>query len=166
MTGPVFVDTNVLLYARDASERDKQKRANAWLVYLWRSRAGRLSMQVLYEFYVTVTEKLRPGIDRKAARRDVRNLMAWHPARLDRTVLVRSVGGARPLQAVLVGRTYHFGGSGEQIPHPSHRGLAGRAALRWGRGGKSLHPTSPTNSVVDPEEYSFHPKILPHNLSL
>jgi predicted nucleic acid-binding protein len=87
MTGPVFVDTNVLVYARDASERDKQKRANAWLVYLWRSRAGRLSMQVLYEFYVTVTEKLRSGIDRKAARRDVRNLMAWHPARLDRTVL-------------------------------------------------------------------------------
>ena len=51
-----FVDTNVLLYAisRDPAEQDKAKRANDIL-------AGRdlaLSVQVLQEFYVTVTRKL------------------------------------------------------------------------------------------------------------
>jgi predicted nucleic acid-binding protein len=71
-----FVDTNVLVYARDASEGAKQVSAQRWLEYLWRSRRGRLSHQVLDEYYVLVTEKLKPGLDREQARADVRNLMA------------------------------------------------------------------------------------------
>ena len=47
MSARVFVDTNVLVYARDASEREKQPRAAAWLRALWEMRAGRLSSQVL-----------------------------------------------------------------------------------------------------------------------
>ena len=39
----VFVDTNVLVYARDASEPDKQQRAQTWMAALWESRAGRTS---------------------------------------------------------------------------------------------------------------------------
>jgi predicted nucleic acid-binding protein len=74
-----FVDTNVLVYARDASERAKQDSAQHWLEYLWRSRTGRLSHQVLNEYCVVVTEKLQPGLDREQARADVRNLMAWTP---------------------------------------------------------------------------------------
>jgi predicted nucleic acid-binding protein len=49
MTAPVFVDTNVLVYARDASETARQARAAAWLAYLWGERAGRVSTQVLSE---------------------------------------------------------------------------------------------------------------------
>ena len=30
MTGPVFVDTNVLVYRADASDPTKQARADAW----------------------------------------------------------------------------------------------------------------------------------------
>ena len=56
-----FVDTNVLVYARDASEPEKQKTAQAWMARLWRERRGRLSFQVLHEYYVTVTLKLKPG---------------------------------------------------------------------------------------------------------
>jgi predicted nucleic acid-binding protein len=33
----------------------------------------------LAEYYVTVTEKLRPGLERKAARDDVRDLQSWRP---------------------------------------------------------------------------------------
>ena len=58
MIGPVFVDTNVLVYARDASEPGKQARAMLWLEHLWRERTGRLSVQVLQEFYHTVTGRL------------------------------------------------------------------------------------------------------------
>ena len=36
MTAPVFVDTNVFVYARDAGEPIKQPRAAAWLEHLWR----------------------------------------------------------------------------------------------------------------------------------
>jgi predicted nucleic acid-binding protein len=79
MTGLAFVDTNLLVYARDASEPKKQEMAAAWLDRLWRTRSGRLSAQVLQEFYVTVTRKLDPGMDAEEARRDVRSLMAWRP---------------------------------------------------------------------------------------
>lgn len=75
----VFVDSNVLVYARDSTEPDKQSRAALWMEALWRSRAGRLSFQVLHEYYVTVTAKLDPGLETDAARADVRALMAWKP---------------------------------------------------------------------------------------
>jgi predicted nucleic acid-binding protein len=78
-----FVDTNVLVYARDASEPDKQPCAEAWMQHLWRTRSGRTSVQVLNEYYVTVTRKLSPGLDRSSARDDVRDLRAWRPAVVD-----------------------------------------------------------------------------------
>ncbi len=79
MSVRVFVDTNVLVYARDSSEPEKQPRAAQWLEKLWRARAGRLSLQVLQEYYVTVTQKLDPGLDLARARSDVRALAAWQP---------------------------------------------------------------------------------------
>ncbi len=79
MTAPVFVDTNVLVYARDSAAGDKQRRAAAWIEHLWKTQEGRLSVQVLTEFYVTVTARLRPGMTPEAARRDVRAFTAWRP---------------------------------------------------------------------------------------
>jgi len=46
MTTPVFVDTNVLLYARDAGEPVKQLLASRWLARIWRERRGRTSVRV------------------------------------------------------------------------------------------------------------------------
>jgi len=88
----IFVDTNVFVYFRDASEPEKQASAASWLNALWLARAGRTSFQVLNEYYVTVTQRLKPGLDRKSARADVRNLMAWQPTNLDRAVIERAWG--------------------------------------------------------------------------
>ena len=90
----VFVDTNVLVYSRDASEPRKQRRAMAWMAHLWNTRAGRVSFQVLQEFYVTVTRKLDPGLDIETARRDVRLLLSWEPVQVD----VHVIEGAWHLQ--------------------------------------------------------------------
>jgi len=79
----VFVDTNVLVYARDDSEPDKQPRAAAWVEHLWRSRTARLSIQVLQEYYATTTRKLEPGLSPEQARADVRDLLAWRPVPVD-----------------------------------------------------------------------------------
>ncbi len=49
------------------------------MTHLWNSRTGRLSFQVLQEFYITVTQKLDPGLDTKDARDDVRLLLSWEP---------------------------------------------------------------------------------------
>lgn len=81
--GPVFVDTNVLVYARDASAIEKQPQASAWIDHLWAHRQGRLSLQVLNEYYVTTTLKLKPGLSRHEARQDIRDLLAWRPLALD-----------------------------------------------------------------------------------
>ena len=80
MTGKAFVDTNILVYARDANAGDKQGRAMAWLTELWRDQNGRISYQVLQEYYVTVTQKLRPGLSAADARRDVTAFFAWNPS--------------------------------------------------------------------------------------
>ena len=77
MTGPVFVDTNVLVHARDSRVAAKQERAREWLAFLWESRQGRLSRQVLQEYYTTVTRKLKPGLPSDEARADVRALFHW-----------------------------------------------------------------------------------------
>lgn len=87
MSATIFVDTNVFLYARDASEPARQPLAAAWLAQLWRERTGRTSVQVLSEYYINATHKLRPGLPRDEAWDDVQTLMAWRPQPLDSTVL-------------------------------------------------------------------------------
>jgi predicted nucleic acid-binding protein len=87
MTGLAFVDTSLLVYRRDKSEPSKQPRAEEWMAFLWNARSGRLSTQVLNEFYVTVTQKLKPGLDREVARDEVRSLFAWRPVPTDRLAI-------------------------------------------------------------------------------
>jgi predicted nucleic acid-binding protein len=77
MTAPVFVDTNVLVYSRDSRVKTKQERAEEWIGFLWETRRGRLSRQVLQEYYATVTRKLKPGLEAEEARADVRALFHW-----------------------------------------------------------------------------------------
>ena len=87
MSAKVFVDTNVLVYSRDASEREKQQQAMVWMSYLWKTQTGRLSFQVLTEFYKTVTHKLQPGMDIQSARDDIRSLFVWHPIPVNADVI-------------------------------------------------------------------------------
>ena len=81
MTAPVFVDTNVLIYALDEADAKKHQAARLWRAELWKSRRGRISFQVLQEFYVKVAQK-RPAA-REAARAEVRNLLLWRPVAMD-----------------------------------------------------------------------------------
>ncbi len=87
MSAKVFVDTNVLVYSRDASEPEKQAQALEWMRALWEHRTGRLSYQVLQEYFVSVTAKLDPGLPPELARRDVRALLAWQPMPVDARIL-------------------------------------------------------------------------------
>ncbi|SRR5258706_15717919 len=90
MSAAVFVDTNVFVYARDANQPRKQPLAASWLDFLWREQTGRTSVQVLSEYYVTVTRKLEPGLDPEDAWDDVRGLMSWQPTPIDHSLLVRA----------------------------------------------------------------------------
>ena len=79
----VFVDTNVLLYSEDGAHRAKQARAVEWLHALWSRRLGRLSTQVLNEFYANATHKIKPPMPQGDARAEVRRYQRWQPWLLD-----------------------------------------------------------------------------------
>lgn len=89
MTGPVFVDTNVLVSRQDGSDPRKQSRAQEWIRLLVSRRAARISFQVLHELYATLTRKVA-DFDAGEARRIVRDLTAWQPLGPDLRILERA----------------------------------------------------------------------------
>lgn len=72
-----FVDANILLYAYDATAGEKQEVARALVDRLWRERRGALSVQVLQEFYVNATRKIRRTMDPDVAIDTLKNLARW-----------------------------------------------------------------------------------------
>lgn len=85
-----FVDTNILLYSRDTSEPAKQSIASALLDELWDNRSGKLSVQVLNEYFVNTTRKLDPGLSPEEAWDDIEALYAWKPIGIDLPILARA----------------------------------------------------------------------------
>jgi predicted nucleic acid-binding protein len=73
-----FVDTNVLVYAHDDSAGAKRDQARALVEQLWKSRDGCLSVQVLQEFFVTVTRKIAKPLDAETAKAIVADLSRWY----------------------------------------------------------------------------------------
>ena len=72
-----FVDANVLVYAFDSSAGRKQEVAQGLLERLWETSAGCISVQVLQEFFVTVTRKVARPLPREDATARVREFAAW-----------------------------------------------------------------------------------------
>ena len=87
MTELIFVDTNVLLYEWDGSAPAKQRRAIEWMRHLWDAQHGRLSFQVLAEFYRGATQKLRPPLGPEKAENYVRTFFPWNPVAIGEEVL-------------------------------------------------------------------------------
>jgi len=83
-----FVDTNVLVYAHDASDAKRQPIAAQLLDDLWRTRNGLLSTQVLTEFYAVVTRKFDPPLPRREARALIDAYAAWPLVRVDAPLIV------------------------------------------------------------------------------
>ena len=88
MTAPVFVDTNVFLYALDDRNRRKQEMARLWRSELWKSRLGRVSFQVLQEFYANVASKWPSARDE--ARAEIRDLLAWRPLPVNAEIILKA----------------------------------------------------------------------------
>ena len=83
-SGPcVFVDTTVLLYSEDQADPSRQRRALAWLRELWQRRTGRISTQVLDDFYLLATQRIQPPMPAGDARAEVRRYQLWQPWQID-----------------------------------------------------------------------------------
>jgi len=90
MTDKVCVDSNVLIYAHDEDAGRKQVRACECLAKLWDSHSGRLSTQVLQEFYVNVTRKITRPLRRELAREVVRDYGLWVESPITPGTVVRA----------------------------------------------------------------------------
>jgi len=66
----IFIDTNILVYSLDQANPQKQMKARTLLKTARTSRTGVLSTQVLQEFYVVATGKLKvePTLAKKITR--------------------------------------------------------------------------------------------------
>ncbi len=73
----VFLDTNIVVYAYDVSAGNKHRIAEDIIDGLWRSGVGIISVQVLTEFFVTITTKIPNPMDREVAREIVRDFLKW-----------------------------------------------------------------------------------------
>lgn len=87
MSALVFVDTNVFLYTVDERDLVKQARARDWVRWCWTEQAGRISTQVLNEFYNNAITRFRGVMPVQQARAQVRNLRQWQPPHLDTYVI-------------------------------------------------------------------------------
>src|SRR5262245_48273329 len=72
-----FVDTNILVYAFDTSAAAKQTLAQKLLTRLWDEATGCLSVQVLQEFFVTVTRKVVQPLSVDEAADRIREFATW-----------------------------------------------------------------------------------------
>jgi predicted nucleic acid-binding protein len=72
-----FVDANVLVYAFDSSAARKQHAARQLLERLWEGGGGCVSVQVLQEFFVTITKKVPKPLPVDDAKARILEFAAW-----------------------------------------------------------------------------------------
>ena len=94
-----FLDTNIVIYAYDASAGLKHEIARQIMTDLWTSGNGILSAQVLQEFYVNVTRKIPKPLDLDLAGQIVADLLKWD-------VVVN--GGDSILDAIDIQKRHNF----------------------------------------------------------
>ena len=73
-----FIDTNIIIYAYDATAGKRHEIARTIITDLWNSGLGVISTQVLQEFFVNVVQKIPKPLDQPQAKEIVRDFLKWH----------------------------------------------------------------------------------------
>jgi predicted nucleic acid-binding protein len=95
----MLIDTNVLVYAYDRTEPEKQRRALEVLDALARSGEARLSAQVLAEFFVNVTRKIAaPLTTAQAEERLEHYVRIWPVVPVTSEVVLEAIRGVLAYQ--------------------------------------------------------------------
>ena len=96
MSGEVLVDTNVIAYAYDRSERVKQRLALAVLDLLAGTQRGVLTTQVLGELFVTLTRKLTERMTVEKAAEGIHHyVLGWPVLDVTRLIVLEAARGVR-----------------------------------------------------------------------
>src|SRR4030066_2034085 len=96
MTAKYLVDTNLLVYAYDRSEPEKQAKAVEILDGLVKNGTGILSPQVLSEFYTVVTRKLAAPLTPREGYTSISNyIRSWNMVDLTSLIVLEAARGVR-----------------------------------------------------------------------
>src|SRR4051812_26070850 len=91
MTDRVFLDTNVLVYAYDRHDPAKHQRAQTLLQERLKAKDAFISAQVLGEFFVTVTRKIKNSLRIEEAIAIIHVLDAIPLIEIDRALVVSAI---------------------------------------------------------------------------
>ena len=91
MSDKVFFDSNILIYAYDTRDPNKQDQAQALLLKATQSQTAVLSAQVLGEFFVVVTRKIPQPMSSSEAAEVIAELGAWEVMPLDFALVQRAI---------------------------------------------------------------------------
>jgi predicted nucleic acid-binding protein len=90
------VDTNVLAYAVDPRDKQKQARAVECFTRLDAARSGVLTTQVLSELFVVATRRLTPPLSQQQAEQYLRDLIrVWRVLDVTTVAVMEAVRGAQ-----------------------------------------------------------------------
>lgn len=91
MKDKVFLDTNIVVYAHDLSSGEKHAVAKEILDFLWESRRGVISVQVLQELFVCMTKKIVKPILIKNAKMIIEYLSNWQVVDNDKYITLKAI---------------------------------------------------------------------------
>ena len=95
----VLVDTNVLVYAYDRSEPEKQRQASWILDRLALAGIGVVDTQIMAEFFVAVTRKISAPLSVEEAYQRIQNYVrSWPVLRISEMVVLEAARGVRDYQ--------------------------------------------------------------------
>lgn len=116
MKDKIFLDTNIIVYAHDRSSVKKNTIAKDIMDYLWQSKKGVISVQVLQEFFITVIKKILKPLSIKDARKILEYLVHWDLVVNDEYITLKAIDiqekyelsfwDSLIIQAAIQGKTY------------------------------------------------------------
>jgi predicted nucleic acid-binding protein len=91
MKDKYFVDSNILVYANDRSEKVKHERAKQILFDGISKQDIAVSTQVLSEFYVTVTKKIKIKLPVDIAKKEIELLRTIEIVEIDFNLIIQAI---------------------------------------------------------------------------
>ena len=93
-----FFDTNILIYASDRSEPEKQSQARRLLKRAIENDTGVVSAQVLSEFFTVVTRRIRQPLSIEEAEHVIEQLTILPVVAVDVALVRQAIGTCRRYQ--------------------------------------------------------------------
>ena len=91
MSDKFFIDSNILVYAHDTENPEKQQQAQTVIFDGIRLENAVISTQVLSEFYVTITQKIKNPLTVLKAKEEIKYLSILEIVEIDIAMILQAI---------------------------------------------------------------------------